>query len=165
MQMAMNGFSPSEDVHKSIILITDSEDHEGAAVDAAKEAANNGIQVNVIGVGSAKGAPIPVGNKRSEYMRDAEGQVVTTTINEKLAKEIAEAGGGIYVNGGSTSALSDLMAQLETLQKSEFKRVSYNAGAEQFPTFAWFAFILLLIDTFILDRKISWLKNVNFFSK
>jgi Ca-activated chloride channel family protein len=106
-----------------------------------------------------------VGNKRGEYMRDAEGQVVTTTINEKLAKEIAEAGGGIYVNGGSTSALSDLMAQLETLQKSEFKRVSYNAGAEQFPTFAWFAFILLLIDTFILDRKISWLKNVNFFSK
>jgi Ca-activated chloride channel family protein len=165
MKMAMNGFSTSEDVHKSIILITDAEDHEGAAIDAAKEASDNGIQVNVIGLGSAKGAPIPLGTRRGEYLRDAEGQVVTTAINEQLAKQIAEAGGGIYLNGGNTSALSDLMAQLETLQKSEFKRVTYNAGAEQFPTFAWFAFILLLIDTFILDRKIGWLKNVNFFSK
>jgi Ca-activated chloride channel family protein len=165
MKMAMNGFSPAEDVHKSIILITDAEDHEGAAIEAAKAAADSSIQVNVIGLGSAKGAPIPVSGRKGEYLRDSDGQVVTTSLNEDLAKQIAEAGNGIYVNGGSSSALNDLVAQLETLQKSEFKRISYTAGAEQFPTFAWIAFIILLIDLFVLDRKISWLKNVNFFSK
>jgi Ca-activated chloride channel family protein len=165
MKMAMNGFSPAEDVHKAIILITDAEDHEGAAIETAKAAADSGIQVNVVGLGSAKGAPIPVNSRKGEYLRDSEGQVVTTSINEELAKQIAEAGKGIYVNGGASNALNVLVAQLETLQKSEFKRVSYTAGAEQFPTFAWIAFIILLIDLFVLDRKISWLKNVNFFSK
>lgn len=165
INMSMNAFSTDDQVHKSIILITDSEDHEGEAVEAAKLAAENGIQVNVIGLGSAKGAPIPVQGKRGEYMRDAEGNVVTTTLNEGLAKQIAEAGKGIYVNGASSSALNDLQTQLDTLQKSEFSHVNYTAGAEQFPVFAWIAFIFLLVDVFVLERKIGWLQKINFFSK
>lgn len=165
VNMSMNAFSPNDQVHKAIILITDSEDHEGEAVEASKIAAENGIQINVIGLGSAKGAPIPVQGKRGEYMRDAEGNIVTTTLNEPLAKQIAEAGKGIYVNGASSSALNDLQTQLDTLQKSEFARVNYTAGAEQFPVFAWLALIFLLIDIFVLERKIGWLQKINFFSK
>ena len=165
IDMAMNGFSPDEDTRKAIILITDSEDHEGEALDAAKMAKENNIQVNIVGVGSAKGAPIPVPGHKGEYMRDMQGNVVTTTINEELARQLAEAGGGVYVNAASSSALEDLEAQLDTLEKSEFNRVSYTAGAEQFPTFAWIALILLVIDVLVLERKIGWLTNINFFTK
>ena len=88
-----------------------------------------------------------------------------TKLNEDLARQIAEAGDGIYVNGASPSALSDLSSQLDKLQKSEFRSISYTAGAEQFPTFAAIALIFLLIDMFVVDRKISWLRGINFFTK
>lgn len=162
--MAMNGFSPDENVHKAIILITDSEDHEGDAIEAAKSAAERGVQLDVVGLGSAKGAPIPLG-RQGAYMTDANGQMVLTTLNEKLASEIASAGDGIYVNGASSDALDRLVDRLETLQKSEFKHVAYSAGAEQFPVFAWLALIFLVVDVFVLDRKNSLLRKINFFTR
>lgn len=158
VKMAMNGFSPAEDMHKAIILITDAEDHEGAALDAAKLAAENGIQVNVIGLGTAQGALLP-------GITDSEGKPVITALNEELAGQIAKAGDGIYVNGASPTALSDLSEQLDKLQKSEFSTVNYSAGAEQFPSFACFAFLFLIIDIFVVERKISWLRGVNFFTR
>ena len=158
IKMAMNGFSPAEDMHKAIILITDAEDHEGAAVDAARLARENGIQVDVIGLGTAGGTLLP-------GFTTPEGTPVITKLNEQLANEIASAGDGIYVNGASHSALSDLSSQLDKLQKSEFNTVSYTAGAEQFPTFAFLAFLFLIIDIFIVNRKISWLRGINFFTK
>jgi len=163
--MAMNGFSQDENVHKAIILITDSEDHEGDAIEAAKAAAEKGIQLDVVGLGSAKGAPIPLQGSNGGYFTDSQGQMVLTTLNEKLATEIAQAGGGLFVNGASSDALDRLVNQLETLQKSEFKHVTYSAGAEQFPLFAWIALCLLIIDVFVLDRKNNLLKKINFFTK
>ncbi len=158
IKMAMNGFSPAEDMHKAIILITDAEDHEGAAIETAKLAAENGIQIDVIGLGTPQGTLLP-------GFSTPEGTPVITKLNEALAQEIAKAGDGIYVNGASPSALSDLQEQLDKLQKSEFSSVSYTAGAEQFPTFAFFAFLALLFDIFVVNRKISWLKGINFFTK
>lgn len=163
--MAMNNFSPAEDVHKAIILITDAENHEGDAVEAAKKASEAGIQVDVIGLGSAKGAPIPLEGQNGDYLRDGEGKVVLTTIDEKTGQAIAEAGNGIYVNGANSNATDKIAAQLDKLQKSEFKKVRYKTSAEQFPTFAWLALAFLLIDIFVLNRKIGWFKNVHFFSK
>ncbi len=165
IKMSAESFSGSEDVHKAIILITDAEDHEGAAIEAAKAASEAGIQVDVVGLGSAKGAPIPMPGTNGDFMRDSEGKVVLTTIDENMGKAIAEAGDGIYVNGASSNAIPQLVDKLDQLEKSEFKKVNYKASAEQFPTFAWIAFILLLIDIFVLERKISWLKNINFFTK
>lgn len=165
IDMAMNGFSADEDTRKAIILITDSEDHEGEAIEAAKLAKGNGIQVNVVGVGSAKGAPIPMSGRSGDYLRDMQGNVVTTTINEELGKQLAEAAGGVYVNAAASSALEDLESKLDSLEKSEFNRISYTAGAEQFPTFAWLALILLVVDVLVLERKIGWLTHINFFTK
>lgn len=158
IKMAMNAFSPAEDMHRAIILITDAEDHEGEALEAARLAADNGIQVDVIGLGTPQGALLP-------GIADAEGKPVVTKLNEQLAQDIARAGDGIYVNGASPSALSDLTDQLDKLQKSQFGTVTYSAGAEQFPTFAFLAIIFLLIDIFLVERKISWLRGVNFFTR
>ena len=163
INMSMRNFSSDEKTHKAIILITDAENHEGDAIEAATEAAKQGVQVDVIGVGSAKGAPIPLGG--GDYLRDRDGQVVITTFDQSAAQAIAKAGDGAYVNGASPKALNVLTDALDTLDKTEFKKVEYRASAEQFPTFALLALILLIIDFIVLDRKSGWLKKINFFTK
>jgi Ca-activated chloride channel family protein len=165
LQMSMNAFSKKQDVHKAIILITDAEEHEGQAVDVAKEAAKQGIQVDVVGVGTSKGARIPLGKGSKSFMTDYEGNEVITAVDEKAAAEIAAAGKGIYVNGANPAALDKLSDELSKLGKTELKSVKYKTSAEQFPVFAWLALILLVADLLVIERKISWLKNVNFFSK
>lgn len=107
---------------------------------------------------------IPLDSK-GNFLRDRNGEVVVTKIDENAARKIAKAGKGVYVNGASSKALEELTQSLDNLDKGEFDRVEYKTSAEQFPTFTCIALILLLIDLFVLERKISWLKNVNFFSK
>lgn len=162
---AINSFSPDENINRAIIVITDGENHEGDAVDMARHAHDNGIQVDVIGIGSLKGAPIPVNGSRGEFLKDYNGQPVTTTLNEEMAREIAKAGGGVYISGSASNAVTELTDQLDLLQKAELKNVKYKASAEQFPLFVFLGLLMLLIDTFVLDRKITWLKKYNFFTK
>lgn len=162
IELSINSFSKEKDVHRAIILITDAEDHQGDAVKAAEVAASKGIQVDVIGVGTSSGARIPY---QGGYLKDKEGQDVITRVDEKSAQQIAKAGKGVYVNGASNDALSVLLKTLDTLGKSEFENVSYTTAAEQFPLFAWLALIFLIIDIFIVERKVGWLKDVNFFTR
>lgn len=163
LEMCMASLSKDEKTRKVIILITDAEDHEGKAIETAAEAAKQGITVNVIGVGTSKGARIPVGN--NSFMLDNEGKEVVTAVNETAAAEIAKAGKGIYVNGADPNALTLLDKKLRSISTTESGAVKYKVSAEQFPIFAWIALILLIVDILIIERKISWLKNVNFFSK
>lgn len=165
ISMAMNSFSPDETTQKAIIVITDGENHEDDAVGMAKTAQEHGIQVDVIGLGSPKGAPIPIDARNGVFMKDSSGKPITTYLNENMAKEIAQAGNGIYVSGNSSSAVNDIDNQLEALEKSDLERVVYSSSAEQFPVFAWIALIFILIDVFVLDGKNALLKKINFFSK
>lgn len=164
IEMAMHSFSPDEEIQKAIVVITDGENQEGDAVEMAKAAKDMGIQVDVIGLGSGKGAQIPLNASRNSFLKDAEGKVVTTYLNEAMAKEVAAAGNGIYVNGAASSAIADITGQLDTLAKSDLGKVVYASSAEQFPVFAWFALLLLLADILILDRKIGFLRQYTFFS-
>lgn len=163
INLSVNSFSEDDKAGKAIILITDAEDHEGDAVEAAKAAVSKGIQVDVIGVGTAKGAAIPMPG--GDLMKDNEGNTVITAFDEASAQKIAKAGKGVYVNGASSKALDKLTKSLDNLDKGEFSRTEFSTSAEQFPTFAWLALVMLVIDVFVLDRKIGWLKNINFFSK
>lgn len=157
IRMSMNCFSGVDDMQKAIILITDAEDHEGAALEAARMAAENNIQVDVVGVGMTTPMPVP-------GIADREGNQAMTVFNEELAAQIAEAGHGIYVNGSASNALGTLKETLDTLEKQDFETMEYSAANEQFPTFAAIALILMLIDVFVVDRKISWLRGIDFFS-
>ncbi|MDE7396249.1 MAG: VWA domain-containing protein [Muribaculum sp.] len=163
VEMAMTSFSQNEDMQKAIIVITDGENFEDDAVEATKLAAENGIQVDVIGLGSTKGALIPTG-RDGQFMRDETGNPVTTRLNEEMAREIAAAGNGIYVQGSSSSALSDLDNQLEQLAKGQIQKITYAASAEQFPVFAWLALLFIIADILVPERKIGWLKRYTFFS-
>lgn len=149
--------------HRAIILLTDAEDHEGDAIELAREAAERGIQIDIIGVGTKLGGKIPIGG--GNYLRDNEGNEVVTTLNDEAAKEIAQAGGGTYVNASDPNALQLLKQSLDNLKKEEFEHVTYKMSAEQFPLFVWICLILLILDFVILDRKTAILKGVNFFTR
>lgn len=165
ISMALNSFTPDPNVGKAIIIITDGEDHEEDAVDMAKMAAKDGVQVDVIGIGSTKGSPIPLNRAKNDFLKDINGQVVTTALNEETAKMIADAGNGIYIAGASSGALNALIQQLDHLEKTELRHVAYKASAEQFPVFGWIALAFLIADIFILDRKNSLLERINFFKR
>ena len=95
--MAMKSFTPQEGVGRAIIAITDGENHEGGAVEAAKEAAEKGMQVFVLGIGSPDGSPIPSERGSNDYRRDKDGNVIVTRLNEQMCQEIAKAGNGMYI--------------------------------------------------------------------
>ena len=162
INLALNGFSQSKKSQKAIIIITDGENFEDDAVGAAKEAAKLGVQVDVIGVGSTTGAPIPMDGG---YLTDDSGNPVTTYLNEKMAQEIADAGKGVYISGTSSDAVSTLQETLDKLAKSDLAAVTYTQHDEQFPVFATIALLLLLGLLLLLERKNPWLKKYNFFTK
>lgn len=165
IDMAMQGFSDDQDVKRSIILLTDAEDHEEQAVAMADKARQAGVQVNVIGVGTAKGALIPVNNGSNEFLKDDEGNPVTSRFNADAASKIAEAGSGNYINGNDSDADKQMINLLDKIDKANLGTVKYKASAERFYIFLWIAFGLVIFDIFILDRKIGWLSKINFFSK
>ncbi len=162
INMALNGFSQSKKAQKAIIIITDGENFEDDAVGAAKQAAKLGVQVDVIGVGSTTGTPIPM---EGGYLTDDNGEPVTTYLNEKMAQQIAEAGKGVYISGTASDAVSTLQETLDKLAKSDLAAVTYTQHDEQFPVFATIALLLLLGLLLLLERKNPWLKRYNFFTK
>ena len=164
IKMALTSFSPKETTGKAIILITDGENHEDDAVGAAHEAHEKGVQVNVIGIGSTKGAPIPMGSP-GVFLKDESGQVVTTFLNEKMAREIAAAAQGTYVTGGANSAIDQVDANLKKLAHEDIERVVFTQHDEQFPIVAWIALIILLSSFFVSAKKNSWLSKYDFFTK
>lgn len=164
INLAMRSFTPQEGVGRAIIVITDGENHEGGAVEAAKEAAEKGIQVNVLGVGVPDGAPIPV-EGTNDFRRDREGNVIVTRLNEAMCQEIAKDGNGIYVRvDNSNSAQKAIEQEINKMAKADVESKVYTEFNEQFQAVAWIILILLLVEMLILDRKNPLFKNVRLFS-
>lgn len=163
LNLAMRSFSPNEASGKTIIVITDGENHEDDAVKAATAAIDKGITVNVVGIGLPQGSPIPLGN--NDLMRDREGNVVVTKLNEQMCQEIAAAGKGMYVRADNTNnAQRALQKQLESMNKTELDSKVYSEYDERFQTLAWVALILLILEFFIMDRKNRIFGKVKLFS-
>lgn len=165
LNSALSSFSEDKNIGKAIILITDAEELEDkqGVLESARLAAHNGVQLDVIGVGSSTPAKIPY---NGSYLIDPEtGAPVQTALDEDLAAEIASAGKGIYVNAANRDALNELEKQLDTVKKSALEASVYAVHEELFPFFVWFALIALCIDIFVLDRRILWLDKFTFFKK
>lgn len=164
ISLSMNSFTQQKGLGKAIILITDGEDHEGGALEAAKEAKKKGINVFILGVGSSNGAPIPLGN--GDYMRDNAGNTVMTALNEQMCRDVAKAGSGTYIHVDNTSdAQEELNDELSRLQKGETDNVVYSEYNEQFQAFALLALILLIIEACTLEAQNSLLRKVRLFRK
>jgi len=163
IDLAMKSFTPNEGVGRAIVLITDGENHEGGAIEAAQEAAKKGMRVFVLGVGSPDGSPIPV-EGTNEFRRDKDGNVVVTRLNEQMCQEIAKAGNGIYVRVDNTNnAERALNAEINKLAKADVETQVFTEFDEQFQVLAWLAILLLAADLMILNRKNPLFKNVKLF--
>lgn len=163
INLAIRSFTPSESTEKTIILITDGENHEDDALGAAKAATEKGIMVNVLGVGSAQGGPIPIPGSNN-FQRDNEGNMIITKLNEQMCQEIAVTGTGMYARTDNTnSALKALLSELNKLSKSEVESKVYSSYDEKYAVFAWIALVLLIVEFFILDRRNRVFSRISLF--
>lgn len=165
IDLAMKSFTPNEGVGRAIVLITDGENHEEGAIEAAEEAAKKGIRVFVLGVGSPDGSPIPV-EGTNDFRRDKEGNVIVTRLNEQMCQEIAKAGNGMYVRVDNTNrAEKALNAEINKLAKADVETQVFTEFDEQFQVLAWLALIFLAVEVMLLNRKNPLFKNVKLFKQ
>lgn len=158
-------------VNKVIVVISDGEDHWDEVVDIAKAASKKGIRIFTVGIGSVLGEPIPIETKggKIQYKKDKDGNTVITRLNEKMLKDIAVAGKGNYIHASNTHvAFNELYKELEKIEKSDIEDVVYSKYISKFFIPLWIAFVLLIIEIMIYDKKIlrmsqfSWLnKRIN----
>ena len=164
INLAARSFTPNETSDKTIVLITDGENHEDDAIGAASAAAEKGIHVNIVGIGLPKGGPIPL-QGTNNYMKDKDGNVVITMLNEQMCQEIAAAGKGMYVRADNTnSALKALQKEIDKMKKTELDSKVYSEYDEQFQLVAWIALFLLIVELLIFDRKNRIFRKVKIFS-
>ena len=165
IDMAMNSFTQEEGIGKAIIVITDGENHESGALEAAEAAKKKGMRVFVLGVGSAQGAPIPIPGT-GDYMKDNTGNTVMSALNEDMCRQVAQAGGGVYIHVENNSAAQQqLDNELDKLSKKETSTTVYSDFDEQFQAFGILALLLLILEICIFDRRNPLLKNLSLFKR
>ena len=163
IDMATHSFTQEEGIGKAIIVITDGEDHEGGALEAAKAAKDAGMRVYVLGVGSTKGSPIPIPGT-GDYMKDNTGNTVMSALNEDMCRQVAQAGGGAYIHVENNSAAQDqLDKELDKLAKKETTSTVYSEFDEQFQAVAILALLLLILEICVFDRRNPLIKRLSLF--
>lgn len=135
INLSVNSFDENSEAGRAIIVISDGEDHEGGAEDAAKAAREKGITVHAIGFGSIEGAPIPIyrGKQQIGYVKDKNGQTVITKLNPKMLENLADAGGGKYVRATNTnSGLGYIFDEIGKMETAEFQSEVYTDYENRF---------------------------------
>lgn len=149
---AIRGFSLESANSRAVVLITDGENHEDDPVQAATEAKNLGIPVFAIGIGTDAGKPIPAGN--GELLKDKEGNIVVTKLDEKTLSEVVEAGGGAYVRAGNSDfGLEAIVDKIHDMDKQQYKSVVFEDFDEQYMYFFAIALFFLLLEFLVGERK------------
>jgi Ca-activated chloride channel family protein len=166
IRKALEGFSKDEEKSKTIVVITDGENHEPEAIEAAEEAAKSGIIINSIGVGSESGVPIPImeGGVMTGYRRDKDGNTVVTKLNKEVLQEIAGKTDGIFVQATNADiGLNAILDKLAQMDKKQIDTKMYTDYEDQFQWFLGLALFFLIIEFFISERVSAWFRN--FFNK
>jgi Ca-activated chloride channel family protein len=168
IDLAVESFDPKSPAAKAIIVITDGENHEDDAVKSAETAAEKGMTVHTIGMGSEAGVPLPILSNGNivGYRKDNEGNTVVSKLNTALLKEIAAAGKGIFVQAGrSQSALSVVKDELNKMEKKEYASKRYTDYEGRFQFFLAAAIFLLISESLLSERKSKFLQKLNLFNE
>jgi Ca-activated chloride channel family protein len=168
IKLSATYFDDKSKTSKLLILVSDGEDHSEGAKVAAEEANKQGMRIITIGVGTEKGGTIPLKSNGvlQGYQRDNDDEVVVTKLNQAGLEEIAKATKGGYVNGTNTKeVLEYIKNSLNTIQKTEFEATQMADFQSQFQWFLGFAFVLLFVDLFLLEKKTKWVKRLNLFNE
>jgi len=150
----------SDNNYKILILITDGEDLEGSGVAQAREAAENGVTVYTVGVGTPEGSPIPLRTRAGsvQYVRDADGRVVHSKLDPETLETIAEETGGFYVNLGPTGyGLEQVLeAGVGSIPEEEISSQLQRTPIERFQWPLAVALLLLVMEPLIGTRRKNW---------
>lgn len=155
LTLAQNAFDVKDKKFKSVVVITDGEDHEEGALDAAKNLVSTGTMVNTIGMGTAEGSPI-IEEGATEYKKDAQGNTILTRLNEAELQQIAAAGKGLYQLYSNTDAVvNNLVAQVDSIGEKEITDKAYLTYQTYFQWLIGLVILILLIETIIPERKLA----------
>ena len=163
LSLALLSFSEKTEQSHSrvIILITDGEGHDNGAVEVARRAAEQGVRIFTIGIGTPEGAPIRIGG---QFILDENGQMVVSKLGEPLLEQIAQLTSGIYVRSSNQSiGLDEVIRSINEMQKTELSTVRFEEYNEQYQYFLGLALLLLFIEFFVLDRRNPLLARFNIF--
>ena len=151
IRLSIKSFSAQSEKSRVIVVISDGENHEDDAVGAAKQAAEYGIKVYTIGVGSPEGQPIPMDG---ELLRDKDGNIVVTRLNEEMLRDIARAGGGAYIHaGGEEFGLNPIIQDIRRMEDEEFGSMVFEEYDEEYMYFFGIALLLFVLEMLIGERK------------
>ena len=148
---AMRSFSAQSEKSRAIIIITDGENHEDDPVAAAEQAAEMGVRVFAIGVGSPEGKPIPMDG---ELLKDKDGNIVVTRLDEKVLQEVAQAGNGVYVRAGNSEfGLNPIIDDIRRMEDEKYSSIVFEEYDEQFMYFLAIALFFLVLEMLVGDRR------------
>ncbi len=168
IELAKTYYNDEEQTNRVLFIISDGEDHEGNVSSIVSEAANMGIKIFTIGVGTVNGAPIPI--KRNGilqyYKRDDNNEQVITRLSAETLEDIASNANGTYIDGTNTKdVIEEVTAILNGMDKKEFDSKQFTDFKDQFQWFLGGALFLLVFDVLLLERKTGWLKKLNLFNE
>jgi Ca-activated chloride channel homolog len=156
---ALRSYEGSEKKYKVLIVITDGEDHEGDPEAAAEEAKKEGIKIFCIGIGTKEGELIPVTDEAGQksFLKDSQGNVVKSHLDETSLQKIALNTGGVYVRATNAEFGLDLIyrEKVDRMEKRELEAKMNKHYEERFQIFLWLALALLVIEHFISDKRIT----------
>ena len=166
LERSLASFSGQETASRVIILVSDGENHQDNPLPVANRAADMGVTIHTVGIGTPQGAPVPIyrNNQLQGFLRDNEGNTVISRFDEPMLRDIARQGNGIFKTGsGPDLGLSDIMDEIRKMEQQEFETTRFSEYESRFHYFIALAIILLVLDILIFERKSKWINKIKLF--
>ena len=168
IELSKGYFDDDNQTNRVLCILSDGEDHEFKEDQLISSIDESGIIIFSIGLGSLKGAPIPIkeNNIVKSYKKDEKGEVVITRLDENLLQKIAQQSNGKYIKGDNTNEVVDeIINELKEMDKREFESKQFISFKDQFQWFIGIGLILILIDSIIYSKKTKWIEKLNLFNE
>ncbi len=168
IQLSKGYFDDDNQTNRILCILSDGEDHEFKEDQLFSAIQESGITIFTVGLGSSKGAPIPIkeNNIVKSYKKDEKGEVVITRLNENLLQKMANQSAGKYIKGDNTTqVVDDIINELKEMDKKEFESKQFVSFKDQFQWFLGFGLLLLLIDSIVFNKKTKWIEKLNLFNE
>lgn len=157
LMTALDAFPKEDQKHRVLILMSDGEDHEGEAVEVARQLSEQGVLIHAVGIGTPSGSLIPVldeHDRRIDYKKDKSGKLITSVLNEAILRDVASAGGGLSVRfDGRSGSMDDVISVIELMEKKTLRTHEYSQFEDRYELFLACAFLLFAADFVMPTRR------------